>query len=328
MDAVPTGPVKKHTKIKYSLLRIFTGSDLSRRRLPIMSAESEEKGPVVWLTACVHGDEVGGMVVIHEIFKYLRSNGLLSGSLFAFPLMNPLGFETASRQITFSREDLNRSFPGNPRGSLAERIAAQIFTMLIETGPTVVLDLHNDWMKSIPYTVIDPAPQFAGSEHYARARDFAGRTGFLMILESDSLEKSLSFSLLAHAIPALTIELGESLVVNETNVRFGVKSILNILSHLGMIKNADIPFSHPLTATFPDKVLSFSDHAVSSTSGIVRFLVKPGDLVRKDQPVAKIYNSFGKLQETIAVRNDGIVLGHADTSVAFPGSRVMAFGIY
>ena len=110
-------------KVKYSFIKILTGSDLSRRRLPFMSIESRNTGPSVWLTACGHGDEVGGMVVIQEIFKILRKKPLLKGSVYAFPLMNPIGFETASRNITLSKEDLNRSFPGNINGSLAERIA-------------------------------------------------------------------------------------------------------------------------------------------------------------------------------------------------------------
>lgn len=58
--------------------------------------------------------------------------------------MNPLGFETASRHITLSGEDLNRSFPGDKEGSLAGRIANQIFTKIKETKPFLVLDLHND----------------------------------------------------------------------------------------------------------------------------------------------------------------------------------------
>jgi predicted deacylase len=47
-------------RISYSFQKILTGSDLSRRRLPLMSATSASPGPVVWLTACGHGDEVCG----------------------------------------------------------------------------------------------------------------------------------------------------------------------------------------------------------------------------------------------------------------------------
>jgi len=89
----------KKPKIKYSLLKILTGSDLSRRQLPLMVVESSLKDPVVWLTACGHGDEVGGIVVVQEIFKMIRKRGLLRGSLYAFPLMNPIGFETNAEAL-------------------------------------------------------------------------------------------------------------------------------------------------------------------------------------------------------------------------------------
>ena len=143
------------TQVRYSFVRILTGSDLSNRRLPFMLAESEVEGPIVWMTACGHGDEVGGIVIIQEIFKWIKRQGLRRGKLMAFPLMNPMGFETASRQIIYSQEDLNRSFPGNPKGSLAERIAYKIFSAITQTRPSLILDLHNDWTLSIPYTLLD-----------------------------------------------------------------------------------------------------------------------------------------------------------------------------
>ncbi|MBI2436092.1 MAG: succinylglutamate desuccinylase/aspartoacylase family protein, partial [Candidatus Hydrogenedentes bacterium] len=129
------------TRIRYSFLKILTGSDLSRRRLPLMAAESVLPGPVVWLTACAHGDEVGGIIVIQEVFKRIRRHKLLRGSVLAFPLMNPIGFETATRNITVSQEDLNRSFPGDQHGSLGERIAHRISSYIVQTQPALVLDL-------------------------------------------------------------------------------------------------------------------------------------------------------------------------------------------
>ena len=98
-------------KIEYSFLKILTGSDLSQRKLPVMEAKSVNSGPVVWLTACVHGDELGGIVIIQEIFKLLKKKPLLKGTVYAFPLMNPIGFETASRHINISEE----GFPGRQK---------------------------------------------------------------------------------------------------------------------------------------------------------------------------------------------------------------------
>ncbi|HDS45320.1 MAG TPA: hypothetical protein ENN68_04385 [Methanomicrobia archaeon] len=291
-----------------------------------MAAESPCSGPVVWLTACVHGDEVGGIVVIQELFKTVRKR-LLNGSIYAFPLMNPLGFETASRDIILSKEDLNRSFPGNKNGSLAERIADKTFSTIAQTNPALVLDLHNDWRRSIPHALLDPCPRTLAGTAYATTQYFSEKTGLLVIRDTEELKRSLSYSLLQHDIPAMTLELGESYVVNERNIEFGVYSIVNILADLGMVSPLEKPFHYPVPELVRGEILNYSQLPLSSTSGIIRFLAKPGDLVTRGQAVAKIYNTFGKLQETIRALNDGIVLGHADFSVAFPGVPVIAFGV-
>lgn len=65
-----------------------------------------------------------------------------------------------------------------------------------------------------------------------------------------------------------------------------------------------------------------------TASGIIRLLNRSGDLVKKDQAVAKIYNAFGKLQGTLLCKQDGVMLGHSNFSVAFPGAPIMAFGVF
>jgi predicted deacylase len=315
-------------KVRYSFLKILTGSDLSRRRLPFMAIESSNPGPVVWLTGCIHGDEVTGIVTIQEVFKAIRRQPLQSGSLYAFPLMNPIGFETASRNITLSKEDLNRSFPGDKIGSVAERIADKIFSTIKETNPTLVLDLHNDWMKSIPYTLVDPNPGNVHKKAYEQTLKVAGESGFLVVQETEDVKGSFSYSLIENDIPALTIELGESYVVNEMNVEYGVKSILGILAYLKMTAKPAEDFIYQAPDAAKGKTLKFTSLPVSSASGIIRFLTHPGNLVKTGQSVAKIYNAFGKLQDTLLCKQDGVVLGHSDFSVAFPGAPVMAFGVF
>ncbi|MFH2012876.1 MAG: succinylglutamate desuccinylase/aspartoacylase family protein [Pseudomonadota bacterium] len=316
-------PVKTH----YSFIKIMTGSDLSRRRLPIMSAESVNPGPLVWLTACGHGDEVSGIVVIQEIFKNIRQR-LLCGTIRAFPLMNPLGFEMGSRHITMSREDLNRSFPGNSNGSLGERIAYRIFAAITEEKPALVLDLHNDWIESIPYILLDHYPGILHKSAYMESIKVCKNAGLCLIVEPDDIKTSLSFNLLLHDIPALTLELGKPNVVSESNVTYGLETIWNILAHLGMVDLHNEPFQYPLAPGYGQGVLlKYSDKPYSSKTGIIRFLAKPGDVVKAGQRLAKNVNAFGKNQETITAIEDAIVLGHSDSSAAFPGMPIMAFGV-
>ncbi|MFH1173361.1 MAG: succinylglutamate desuccinylase/aspartoacylase family protein, partial [bacterium] len=174
---------KTNLSIKNSFIKVLTGSDLSSRRLAYMELKSKNPGPVVWLTAGVHGDEVGGIVIVQEVFKQLQRGGLLKGSVYAFPLMNPIGFEAAARSTVLSGEDLNRAFPGNKQGSFAERIADTIFQQIIKTKPTLVLDLHNDWSNSIPYTLIDPYPGLKHRQAYELVKNYSKETGFVIINE-------------------------------------------------------------------------------------------------------------------------------------------------
>ncbi len=313
-------------KIRYSFLRLLTGSDLAWRRLPFMSAQSPEPGPAVWLTACAHGDEVGGVVIIQEIFKKIRRQ-LQRGAVYAFPLMNPIGFEIASREVPLSKEDLNRAFPGNATGGLADRIAEKIFTGIMQTTPTLVLDLHNDWRRSIPYCVIDPCAGDDNQCRHEQVQEFARLTGLLLIEETEAVRHTLSWSLRQRGVPALTLELGESYIVNESNIDCGVKSVWNLLAHLEMVPPMPEVYCYAVPEPYRGRLLRYADRPLSSSSGIVRFATRPGSVVRKGQTVARIHNTFGKLLETVAAPQDGIVLGQTDASVAFPGVPLIAFGV-
>lgn len=319
----PTAKVKNH----YSFKKIMTGSDLSRRRLPLMCATSENPGPVVWLTACSHGNEVSGIVVIQEVFKSIRRR-LTRGSVQAFPLMNPLGFESGLRHITMSGEDLNRSFPGSSSGSLGERIAHSIFDTIIKTEPDLVVDFHNDWIESIPYVLIDHDPGKPHGRAYRKAIHVAKQAGMCMIVDAEEIHASLSYNLLLRDIPAITFELGMPNIVSESYVTYGVEAIWNILADMDMIAPRDKPFRYPLPPGYAhNKLLRYSEKPYGAKTGIIRFLAAPGDVVKTGQPLAKIVNAFGRSQETMTAIEDGIVLGHSDSSVAFPGVPIMAFGI-
>ncbi len=287
-----------------------------------MSIKHYEEGPVIWFTGCMHGDEIGGTVIIHELFKKLK-NSLLRGSVLAFPLMNPFGFEAVTRNITISKEDLNRSFPGNEKGTLGERIASIIFSYIVNSKPSLVVDLHNDWNNSIPYALHDA---MSDREIDRIVFKFSKTTGLLQIEDTENIHSSLTYNLNKHNIPAIVLELGESYIINEKNIIIGMHAIWNILMKLGMVRDDMEVYQYPILTRLKDIPLKYSSLPLSSSSGIVRFLKRPGDIVFKGQKIARIYNAFGKQTETLCAVADGIIIGHADTSLAFPGSPVMAFG--
>src|SRR5690606_4210197 len=98
-----------------------------------------EDGPVVWVDAAIHGDEVVGVEVVRRVLADL-SPKTLRGTLVAVPIVNVHGFINGDRYLP-DRRDLNRSFPGSPRGSLASRIAHLMMTEIVSKCE-VGIDLH------------------------------------------------------------------------------------------------------------------------------------------------------------------------------------------
>ncbi len=314
-------------RIKISIINLPKASSLLvQRNIITVEVKSSNPGPVVWLIAGSHGDEIGSVVVVQEIVKKLRKNPLIKGAVFAIPVVNPSGFESGKREFDLTGEDINRSYPGNVNGSLAERLAFKVFNAILQSNPAVVLDLHNDWRKSIPYTLID-TPLIEDDSFKMKLVEYARQLGFVIVEEKyePSLLKTLTGNLILKNIPALSVELGESYVVNEVNVEYGVKSIWNILAYLGMVNTTGEFFKYPLPNRFENKILYYEDEPASQTLGIIRFNVKPGDCISKDQVIARIYDVLGNLKETVKSPKNGILLGYSDSSAVYPGSKNFAF---
>ena len=336
------GPARRRThsrvsrpKLRYSRLPVLVGADLTTRRLAMIEARSGRDGPSVWLTAGVHGDEVGGVVVVQEIFRRLRRHPLVAGRLSAFPLLNPFGFETASRRIPSSQEDLNRAFPGDPNGSLAQRIAHLVGERVQGDSPDLVLDLHNDWIRSIPYALIDPRPAHAaGRAAHRRARAAAYATGLPMVDEQQegvsraTLRSTLSGSLLEAGVPAVTLELGAAHSVEESNVRDGTAAVWRALESLGVVGHeAGDPAPVLLPPGYRGLVLRYGHQPCPTGTGIVRFRVGPGDCVETGTPLATVHDVFGRRLELLRAESEAIVLGCADSALAMPGSPVVALAM-
>lgn len=318
---------KSRVTINHSFVKLPAGADMAPRQLPFMVAKSATPGPMVWLTACSHGDEICGLAVIQELFKQLPKQ-LVCGTVNAFPLMNPLGAEMVMRLLPFGNEDLNRSFPGSAEGTAGERLAWHIFSHITQTKPDLVLDLHTDDTLSIPYVLIDHDDGHLAKTVYAQIAALAAKTGLAVVLDKKPIRKSLSYNLLKQKIPALTLELGEPHIINEANVACGVKAICNLLAHQDMMPPQKEDFCFPLPTPYnTGKPLQYADTPYSSTSGVARFLAEPGSVIKKGQAFARIVNAFGDLQETLNAAHTGLVLGQARSAIVYPGRSVMTFGI-
>lgn len=288
----------------------------------MLVAESRRPGPVVWLTACIHGDEVGGTAIVHDVFARLRKEGLSRGAVHAFPLINSMGFENVSRYINTDREDLNRCFPGDPRGSLGEQIARRLYDTIMKSEPSLVIDLHNDWIQSIPYILLDPPQAYPNARTERRTLELARATGLPLVEDSDvfhPLRNTLAGAIVDAGVPAFTIEAGGAYAVVEKGVVAGRDAVLSTLRSMEMI-DWFLPAGHPGTGA----ALRYTNRPLCSTSGLIRFDVQPGQEIRKGQILAQVFSAFGSREEALLATADGFVLGLEDHARVLPGREVIA----
>jgi uncharacterized protein len=97
--------------------------------LPVFIKRSKQEGPVVLISGGVHGDEINGIVTVKRMLEEDMFEPVKATLIF-IPLVNVYGFLSNSRTFPDGR-DLNRSFPGSNKGSLASQIAHIITTEII-----------------------------------------------------------------------------------------------------------------------------------------------------------------------------------------------------
>ena len=85
--------------VKYSRRAVeFSGlRDIVVRRVPIVTLDSGKRGPTVCITGCIHGNEPGGIAIVHELVKSVRKLGMDQGKVIGVAQSNSVGVEHGSR---------------------------------------------------------------------------------------------------------------------------------------------------------------------------------------------------------------------------------------
>ncbi|TCP41280.1 succinylglutamate desuccinylase/aspartoacylase family protein [Rhodovulum marinum] len=266
------------------------------------------KGPVVFVTAGIHGDEVIGVEIVRRLLNLpaLRS---LAGTLIAIPIVNAFGFLNLSRYLP-DRRDLNRCFPGSAEGSMAARLA-HLLTEEVVARADLGIDLHSAAIHrtNLPQVRVSP-----GDEELMRlARVFAAP----VVLRSDLREGSLRDTARAMGVGMLLYEAGEGLRFDETAVRAGVAGILRVLHDRGMIAAKGVP-----RARRAPLVCRASRWLRAPQGGLLRTYRSEGDVVDKGDILAVVSDPFGEIETQITAPEHGIILGRAVLPVVNEGNAV------
>ncbi len=278
---------------------------------PVIVVNGNAPGPTVCLTAAIHGDELNGIEMVRRVMHDLNPQDL-AGAVIGVPIVNLQGFRRASRYLP-DRRDLNRYFPGNPRGSAASRIAHSFFTEVIEHCDALI-DLHTGSFDRANL------PQIRADLRNPDVVTLTHGFGATVILHSEAAEGTLRHAASYVGIPAVTLEAGGPSELELKEVMHGVKGIETLFHTLGMVnKMRHWGEQQP--------VYYRSTWVRANRGGILLADVSLGGTVRRGDLLGTITDPMNNASTNLYSPYTGRVIGMARNQVVMPGFAAFHVGI-
>ncbi len=278
---------------------------------PVLVVNGIKPGPVLCLTAAVHGDELNGIEIVRRVLYQLKVDQL-SGTVVGVPIVNLQGFRRASRYLT-DRRDLNRFFPGDPDGSSAARIANSFFQEII-SGCDALVDLHTG---SFYRTNL---PQLRADLSNPDVVEITEGFGATVIVQSRGAVGTLRRSAVDSGIPAVTLEAGEPMRLQEDQVAHGVKGIRTLMNKLGM-------YDYSSFWGDPEPIYYKSVWVRANQGGILFSEVELGKKVAPGEQLGTITDPITNVRKKVLSPYKGRIIGMALNQFVMPGFAAFHIGI-
>jgi len=223
-------------------------SDGTPISLLVRVIKGTNEGPTLSMLGVQHGDEYNGMEIINRFMEQLEPQDI-SGTVIGIPVSNPLAFNAAGRMapesMGWEELNMNRIWPGNPRGLLTERIVASIWKNVI-TESNCILDFHeggkcylaryiwvphNDDTDKIVGNQVEKIYGFFGQGIPVNAKPHSMTSPMRGCLE---IQAGL------HNIPCIAPELGGGHRIWEELVQDGINGARNVMIGLGMLQGEPV----------------------------------------------------------------------------------------
>jgi len=278
---------------------------------PIYVYRAVQPGPVLALTAGMHGDEINGMEIVRRIID-AGHNRVARGTTVCMPIINVYGFLNYSREVPDGK-DVNRSFPGSKLGSLASRVAYHMTNDIIPNIDFGV-DFHTGGAMRANY------PQVRCMMQEPKNVELANAFNAPFTIDSPFRPHSLRQTAAKKGKNIIVYEGGESLRMDHHAIEEGVNGTLRLMKHLNMIDWAP-------EAKHENKIIWSSSWARARTAGLFLPAIQCGDLVHKSQLIGTLTDPFGEFKEQIKSPSTGYVVGLNNNPVVNAGDALMHIGM-
>jgi len=291
-------------ELEIPMVRLYTDTTMG---IPVFVKRGKKDGPTIFLSAAIHGDELNGIEIINRIINSKTIKNL-KGTLIAVPMVNVYGVLNQSRYMP-DRRDLNRSFPGSKRGSLAARLAYQFLQEIVSISDYGI-DFHTGAIHR------SNLPQIRANLDDQETLDLAKAFSIPVLLNANLRDGSLRQSAADLGTKILLYEAGEALRFDELAIRAGVKGTINVMKHLGMLTSR-----RSLKAIEPI-IARKSGWVRACESGLVVHHKQLGDQVEKGDLLATINNPYGHRLDEVKSQYAGIIIGKQNIPLVQEGEAM------
>lgn len=276
--------------------------------MPVHVINGKKPGPRLFVSAAIHGDELNGVEIVRRLLKQPALKRL-TGTLIAIPMVNVYGVIHHSRYLP-DRRDLNRSFPGSAKGSLAARLADLFMHEIVEQC-THGIDLHTGALHR------SNLPQIRANLDDPVTLELAKAFNVPILLNANLRDGSLRASSADQGIPMLLYEAGEALRFDEVCIRAGMNGIMEAMRHLGMIS------ARKNKKGIKEPFIARSSHWVrASASGIFRTVKPLGSHINRKEVLGVISDPISNSEVEVLSPYTGLVIGRAELPLVYEGEAV------
>ncbi|TXB61617.1 succinylglutamate desuccinylase/aspartoacylase family protein [Phaeodactylibacter luteus] len=309
-ESLDIGAVQPGEKKRFWLPVVQDGIGMPVR-LPVMVARGKEPGPVLGLTAALHGNELNGIPVIQQLFREIDCEQL-KGTVVGVLVMNVPGLMLQQRKFN-DGVDLNRIAPGQADGNVSEVYAHRLIDRILRHFDYLV-DLHTASAGRI-------------NSWYIRADMSQEATARMAILQNPDIilhnppnDTTFRGAAARRGIHAITLELKDPHVFQNDVIEDGLIGIRNILYDLQMLPGA-------ITWSAAETILCrYSQWIYTDEGGILHVLPQLGQTVGKGDRIAEVRSIFDEVEKVYWAPYDGVVIGRSISPINPTGSRILHLG--
>lgn len=280
-------------------------------RIPIILAKGKFDGPVLGLTAAVHGNELNGIRVIQKLFRNLDVKAL-HGTIIGVPAVNVPGVLIQQRFFN-DNADLNRIAPGKPNGNRSELYIYRFIERVIKHFDYLI-DLHTASFGRINSFYVRADMNDPATARLAKLQDAD------LILHNEARDGSIRGIAEDVGVKAVTAELKNPHRFQKEVINEEITGIKNVMYDLNMIEGEIKAFEEKMVLC-PDSYWIYTDEG-----GILNILPEVLSYIKKGDKIAHVESIFGEPTKSFFAPEDGIVIGKSTSPINQSGSRILHLG--